>query len=303
MIRILSVLALSLLFSPGTLFAATLYLDSANEYAKGETFVLPIRLSTEDECINAVQVTLSYPESMQAVDFGKGNSILTLWVEEPKIDTTRRVVTFSGGVPGGYCGRVPGDPALTNVLGKVVFTALSEDQNATVTIAPSSALYVNDGLGTKLSPDVQNAQFSIVAATSSKENPWIREVTNDAVPPDPFEVIVESTRGVFGGKYFAVFATVDKQSGLDHYEIFERGGWSTVTSPHKLSNQSLEGGVVVRAIDKAGNERLGTYKEGSAPPRQHEPSDFMALYVVLALLILSWIAKRYLDSRKKVEQP
>ena len=289
-----------LLVTPISVSAASLYLDPSDAtVGLSDTFVLSVRLDPKGECVNAGKVVITYPtKSLKAVDFSRGNSIFSLWVEEPKLDIDTGTVSFSGGIPGGYCGRIPGDPSLTNVLGKIVFTVTgAADPKAEVAISPDSRLYLNDGLGTSINPDKQGTTLAIHSTSVSSENPWIIEVNADTVPPDSFDIQVESTRGVFGGKYYIVFSTSDKQSGMDHYEIFEKGGWKRIVSPYKLSDQSLSDTIQVKAIDKAGNERLGTYTAGSVPPRQYEFEDFMPLYVVLLLLVFSWLAKRYLDRR------
>lgn len=285
---------------PCSVGAASLYLDPSDmSVGLSDTFVLSVRLDPKGDCVNAGKVVLTYPtESLKAVDFSRGNSIFSLWVEEPKFDSQTGTISFSGGVPGGYCGRIPGDPSLTNVLGKVIFTVVgAQNKNADVNISPESELYLNDGLGTSVRPELTGTTLEIQETPVLTENPWVKEVNEDKIPPDPFDVQVESTRGIFGGKYYAVFATTDKQSGIDHYEIFEKGGWKRATSPYKLADQSLTDKIVVKAIDKAGNETLGAYAEGSAPPRQYEFSDFLPLYIVLILLVFSWFAKRYLDRR------
>src|SRR6185369_401021 len=117
-------LAFLLSASPASASAASLYLDpGSGTYGPGDTFILNVRLNNEGECINAANVVLTYPTaSLRAADFSKGGSILSLWVIEPQIDTKAGTVTFAGGIPGGYCGRIAGDPSLTNVIGKVVFT-------------------------------------------------------------------------------------------------------------------------------------------------------------------------------------
>jgi len=58
------------------------------------------------------------------------------------------------------------------------------------------------------------------------------------------------------GKYFLVFSTQDKGSGVDHYEVREGrfGGFSEVSSPYILKYQSLDKKIFVKAIDKFGNE-------------------------------------------------
>ncbi len=286
--HIRGLLLAALILFPISSSAATLYMNpTAGTYGLSDTFISEVRIDNQSECVNAAQVEVRYPtESLRAVDFSKGNSILSLWIEEPKIDIDNGTVTFAGGIPGGYCGRIPGDPVLSNVLGKIVFSVVgAEQKSASISISDSSVVYLNDGAATKADLSLQSAEYSIQPTPQSASNPWLQAVGEDKIPPDEFVITVESTRGVFRGNFYAVFATQDKQSGLDHYEIYERGAWQTVRSPHELRDQRLVGGVQIKAIDKAGNERLGSYVEGSAAPRVPHESDYSVFFVLIGALM------------------
>lgn len=290
-----------LLLLPVSASAASLYLDpDSGTYGPGDTFIVSVRLNTDGECINAANVALTYPASnLRATDFSKGGSIFSLWVSEPKLDSQKGVVSFAGGIPGGYCGRIQGDPALTNTIGKAVFTVTDVSSGqAVIRLSNGSSVYLNDGKGTKVTPKVNSAAIKLVQERQTTENVWVASVKEDITPPDPFDVQIESTRSVFGGKYYAVFSTVDKQSGLDHYEMVINGTWQNVTSPKVIDNQALSGGIEVRAIDKAGNIRLGTYIEGSVPPRQIAIEDYAALLVILLILGIALVARHFLNKRE-----
>ena len=70
---------------------------------------------------------------------------------------------------------------------------------------------------------------------------------------------------LFNGQWFAVFSTVDKQTGVkDHYEVAEvpssqantpqsQWNWVRAVSPYLIKDQSLNNIIAVRAIDVAGN--------------------------------------------------
>lgn len=298
----LTLVAALAILTPGHTFAATLYVSpTEGTYGVSDTFITEVRLDNQGECVNAIHAELRYPtDTLRAVDFSKGNSILSLWIEEPKIDTDKGTVTFSGGIPGGYCGRIPGDPVLSNVLGKIVFSVVGAEQpSATVALDGDSAVYLNDGQGSRAELSLQNGVFSIQPTPMTGTNPWLAEVGEDKTPPDEFVITVESTRGVFNGNYYAVFVTQDKQSGLDHYEIFERGSWRPASSPHELKDQYLIGGIQIKAIDKAGNERLGTYVEGSAAPRVPKEANYTPVIGIVALLLLVGAYMWYRDRKRK----
>ena len=301
----LGTLVVCIFFFPAISQAATLYINpTQGTYGPGDTFIAEVRLNTEGECFNAADVTVNFPNtSLKAVDFSRGDSLLSLFVEEPKIHQDLGTVTFIGGVPGGYCGRIQGDPAISNVLGKIVFTVLGgTSQKVTLGFSVSTALYLNDGQGTKVIPKYEAGQYTLVSTPQLSENAWLSEVKQDTTPPDPFVVQIESTRGVFSGNYYAVFSTLDKQSGIDHFEIFEKGAWGLVTSPHELKHPSFLDGLQVRAIDKAGNIRLGEYTATSVPKLQAE-GEMTPLLIFVALFIFALGAKLFLDWRKRRESP
>ena len=300
--RSIPLLILTSLAMPLITSATTISLDPAKgNYGIGDTFVLTVRIRDQSECFNAAQIDLDYPmDTLKAVDFSRGDSIFSLWIDEPVLDNGAGKVLFAGGIPGGYCGRIKGDPAQSNVLGKVVFSVIAESSMpATVAVSPLSEIYLNDGLGTKEIPTISSAQFSLGASSTLPSNAWIREVQEDTIPPDPFTVQVQMQKGILGGKYFAVFSTVDKQSGLDHYDIFQKGGWSKIQSPYVLTNTS-ERNIQIRAVDKAGNERIGDYTPVELPPISATPSvtsNLLSLIVMLVIVVLLALLYLYIERR------
>ena len=296
MFRSLVGMTLCLSLLPFFADAAALYLDPiSGTYGRGDTFAINVRINNAGECINAAEIEVRYPkETMRAVDFSRGSSILSLWVEEPWIDTENGIVRFSGGIPGGYCGRIQGDPVISNVLGRIIFTVISAESNeARVRISPESLVYLNDGLGTAATVSVEDAVFSLVPQPTLSENEWLKEVGEDTIPPDAFEVQVESTQGVFDGKYYLVFSTLDKQSGLDHYELFEREVWKRIESPYQLRDQALRDPVQVKAIDKAGNERLGSFDPTTIPTRKTSKREYTIIIGILLLLLAAGAVRMY----------
>ena len=294
------------IMSPAAASAASLYLDPAEgTYGPGDTFILSVRLGNDDTCINAAHVELTYPkDSLRAVDFGKGGSIFPLFAEEPVLDTEHGLVTFSGGVPGGYCGRIEGDPGLSNTLGRVVFTVTnSSAKKVSVDISTHSLVYLNDGFGTSVSPKVTSAAISLAATPTQKENPWLAQVKSDTILPEPFDVEVQSTKGVFSGHYYLVFSTEDKQSGVDHYELLEHAGWKTVTSPYEVRDASLLQQLRLKAVDKAGNERIANFSPEKIPARQYSVEGYIPLSIIGILLLLAIFTKMLLDRRAKRDLP
>ena len=141
---------------PSIANAAELYLETSQpEYAPNETFIADIRLNvTPPESINAIEAYLEFPKNiLKVVDFSTGNSILT-FIEEPKINQEKGLISFVGIIPGGYSGRLLGDPGKSNLLGRIVLRTIRETtQNGTrnyakIEFLDNSQVLLSDGKGT-----------------------------------------------------------------------------------------------------------------------------------------------------------
>lgn len=277
------VLAFSLVAAQ--LQAASLYMDPAfSSLERGDALTVSVRLDTneaEDECVNAVDAVITYSDNIVPVDTSTGDSIFSMWVEQPKIDTEKRTITFAGGIPNGYCGRVQGDPRLTNTLAKLIFRSpgfvVGQNNPGTTTakieFAPESSAYLNDGLGTKADLALFGASVDLSQKPATAiDDAWREAVGDDEIPPEPFSIIVHKDDYAFSGKYFISFNTSDKQTGIDQYQVMEEpltkfwsfewgradAPWVTTRSPYVLEDQSLNSTIRVKAIDKAGNEYIAT---------------------------------------------
>jgi len=266
---------LTLLFvAPSVSFAATLYLDpDGGEYHPGDTFIVSVRLDVGGECVNVVAGEIAYPKDLlRASAFSQGESILTLFTEQPKIDAQAGRVTFMGGVPGGYCGRIAGDPGYANIVGKIIFSVPATTLPGTlpaVEVLPTSQVLLADGRGTPATLLTNKALFTIASGTGQGINEWLDELREDATPPESFAIDLHRNEATAGGRYFVVFQTTDKQSGVAKYELIERdvdrpeyirgtrtkATWRPVESPYVLQDQTLQSTIVVRAIDNAGQIR------------------------------------------------
>lgn len=319
---ILSILLLALFFTSSTsLQAATIYLDpGAGTVSESDTFVVSIRIDNEGECINAAQVVLDYPqEFIQAVDVGTGSSIFTLWPEGPEINEREGLVTFTGGLPGGYCGRIPGDPGLTNVLAKVAFQPPAQDvdriltDSVTLSFLEGTRVFLNDGRGSQAELNTIGAEFNVGEESSFDAGEWLTSIQEDVTPPASFEIHLVKDESVFRGRYFIVFSTTDKGSGISHYEVresdidnegFVRGSndravFKRAKSPYLLEDQTLNSVVTVRAVDKAGNETVSRFvPDESMRYSQGLPlwATFLLVVLVLAFLIAATV---FVRSRKK----
>lgn len=314
-----------LLLFPSALFAATLSVDpTEGTYGPGDMFMVTVRLDTAtDECVNVAMVELHYPNDwIKATVVSKGESLLSLWTDEPTIDHERGIVSFSGGIPAGYCGRVQGDPGKTNILARVVFNVPGNMIGGKVATGPvpmevsfgsSTALYLNDGFGTPATLRLEGATFERALVSTQLKNEWLDVVHADDVPPDQFIATIEHDPNMFEGRYFLAFTTVDKQSGINHFEVkeddperldFVRGKndhAEFVTSPSlyyfELKDQELKSRITVRAVDNARNHTdqilpplRGEYARSPGTPdtaREKSPLLWLVYGSIPLLLLLS----------------
>jgi hypothetical protein len=286
---------------------------------RADTVTVNVRLDTDEgECVNAVDAVIEYGTAVSAVDVSTGNSIVSLWVETPTIDQNTRSIRFAGGIPNGYCGRIPGDPRLTNIIATLVFqipgfaVGGGNTKEAEVRFAPETRVLLNDGEGTEAALRTFGSKITLDdRAGESISDPWNAMVQADDVPPSPFSIELVQNDQVFDGNYYIVFSTTDKQSGMDHYEVMEepieelsmfRWGipdlaWSVVESPYVLRDQNLRSVVRVKAIDKAGNERIAVFAPEDTA-RVLDPLT-MVLVATVAVLMLGIVSALAIFMRRR----
>lgn len=304
-------LSLCFFFCTSSVHAATLYMDPhETELKRGDTIKISVRLDTDEgECVNVVDGVVTYSENIQPVDTSRGSSIMSLWVEDPVIDKANRTISFAGGIPNGYCGRIAGDPRLTNTVIDLLFQSpglqigTSESGNvASIDFAQETHVLLNDGFGSAAEPQLFGAKVLLAReAGGSVINPWQEAVSVDSLPPEKFSISLERIPDL-NGKYYISFNTTDKQSGVDHYEVIEEPldsknlfGWGAETapwrvakSPYPLEDQSLNSTIRVRAIDKAGNEYIATL----VPNEENRTlsRDNMIIYTILTCIGITLLA-------------
>jgi hypothetical protein len=274
------------LFSVGITNAAVIEPRiETKEVKKNEFIVVPIYLDTQFEEINAVEVYVNFSDNLFFRDYLDGKSIITHWIEKPHFqysDVRRPHIGFSGIVAGGISGR--------NLnLVELIFEA-KENGMAKIEIDENSKVLLNDGLGTKTKLIALSQSFNILEI---KGLPEIK--IKDNFTPEPFKIYLAKNKEIFNGKYYITFEAKDKQSGIAYYEISEKPNsfiflekpdiknlsFKKAESPYVLEDQSLRSYVVVKAVDKAGNERV----EILYPQRVLVFDDVLMFVVCLVILV------------------
>lgn len=278
----------SLFWGVGQTHAASLYLDAGTtSLRQGDTIMLAVRLKVDErasECVNTASVVLRYPSELEPIDTSVGESILNLWLSQPTIDTEDHIITFAGGITNGYCGRVEGDPKLTNKLAEISFRYpyttedVSEARQVAVNfIEDETLVLLNTDQGEPAELSLSGTFLTLEAGKNTEvaNDEWLQRVSDDNLPPEKFSLTLVDSREVYGGKTYITFSTTDKQTGLSHYEIMEEPiskfgsfswgetGQPWITAPadtisYILKDQTLNSIIRVKAVDKAGNETLAT---------------------------------------------
>ncbi len=259
-------------FAAGPALAAELLLEMGNrEFAPGEEFLTSVFLNTAGESVNALEGTLFFPEELLEVKTVRdGNSIINFWIERPAIGQAGTII-FSGITPGGYQGA-------KGLLFSVIFQTKTSGQGA-IGIRAAKVLR-NDGEGTSVEVKISPFRFSI-SKGGDLTYPKI-EAVKDTDPPEKFKPEIAQNAALFGGGWFLVFATQDKGSGINRYEVCEENEKTCAVagSPYLLQNQALDKKILVKAIDKNGNERIEIFY----PPNFHS---WYKNYWILAILIIA----------------
>lgn len=288
--------------------AVQITLDAGNAiHSRLDTFYVPVRLDEQNECVNAVMVSIAYdPSEITVRDVATGKSILTLWTQRPTVHKDgggKEIgrVTFEGGIPGGYCGRVEGDPGLTNILAELVIGGVPKAEGMGVRtethlhVEPTTYAFLHDGLGTRANTTYLGTTVTMEQQGGEPKNVWTDDLWNDRISPEYFEITLVEGPSVGNPRHYIVFSTLDKQSGLSHYEVLEtdpdrfgflswalrKAHWVRAESPYVLRDQELQSKIMVKAVDKNGNERIATYVPPMSPLAEITQLSFVVPVLIL----------------------
>jgi len=288
--------------------AATLYLEPQFQGVRpGDIFIEQVRLDTEKP-INAVEFYLDFPpEFLEALDFSTGNSVLSIWAKGPIINQQAGTIYFVGGTPKGI--------EEDNLLGKIIFQAKEieieegKEINAEIKLQDNSQVLLNNGLGTPADLTLRGANVKILpVGLKLEEGPdeWQRELAADNIPPDPFQPQISQDVAGFEGQYLLVFSTVDNQTGINFYQVKEGDrSWQKVKSPYLLTDQELKSVIKVKAIDKAGNERVAIIRPRPIEIRVIMAGDWVKLIILILIAggIIWWFIRREKMRKKYKSRP
>jgi len=282
-------LIVAFLFVATPVFAAEFFFNTeSNEWRVGDEVIVSLFLNTNEDNINAIEGRISYPkELLELKEIKEGNSIVNFWIEKPKVGNGE--MAFSGVTPGGYKGG-------GGLLFSLVFRAAKEG-NGVIELGDFTALK-NDGKGTAADARASNLSFLISEEAPKIEQPQVKDIE----PPESFAPEIASDPALFEGKWFLVFSAQDKSSGIARYEVKESRqrfffvfkNWTSAESPYVLQDQELRSYVFVKAVDKAGNERIEKISPQN-PLRWYE--NYENWFIIIVGLVILYTIKKFLWGR------
>jgi len=151
-------------------------------------------------------------------------------------------------------------------------------------------------------PNLEDGIYYFSLKQKLPEEVWLESgsyrVMIDATRPEKFKPEIGKDPSIFEGKYFLSFSTTDKMSGIEYFEVKEgKKDFKITKSPYLLGDQNLRSKILVKAVDKAGNEKVAEI----IPP--HKVTWKEILSWIVALLVISlvvWqIVRRILMNRRK----
>jgi len=267
-------------------YASELFFEAANrKFMQSDLFTISVFLDTQGESANAIEGKIIFPPQLLEIrEVRDGNSVINFWIERPNAEQTG-FISFSGITPGGY-------QATKGFLFSVAFsTKLSG--NGIIEMRNAKVL-LDDGKGTQANLKISPFQF-FISKGSPAAQPTAKPL-EDREPPESFKPEVSQSQYLFDSKWFLVFATQDKGSGISGYEVKEASlrvlaifsKWQSAVSPHVLEDQGLRSYIYAKAIDKAGNKRISVIAPRYPTPWYKQPPIWV---IILAIVFLCLIGK------------
>lgn len=275
------------LFAAAPIFAAELsVISQISEVKLNQKFEISAFINSENENINAIEGEIIYPNDLLEVkNIYDGGSIISFWMEKPLLKS-ETYISYSGIIPGGYFGK-------NGKIFSIVFQAKKEGSGS-IEIR-GAKLLAGDGKGAESQIKISNFNFTV--SEKNKETYIFKD--EDKELPESFVPQIARDKNILDNKWFLVFATQDKKSGIDHYGIYETtkktfskyAKWTIVESPYILTDQKLNSFIYIKAVDKAGNERIEIIQPKN-PQKWYENYIFWIIIIILMLIIYAFIKKR-----------
>ena len=279
-----TIVAFLIIISPCAAHAASLYFDPGGVTAGTDGIFKVGLLIDAKKPVNAFDIKLRIPVGLNVVDASDGNSIINLWIERPSFDQSTRILSFSGIVPGGFSGRG----------GRLAVLSLAADEPGSFNVALdlASVIMLNGAVPT--ADTIESAALPVIVE-AGKQN--LGNIIPDYDPPEEFIPSVATSSEIFNGRYALYFEAQDKGSGIQSYleadspfftKDYRSLTWRDARSPYLIDDQSLSSYIYVKAVDKAGNERVESLPPVN--PGSWPRSSGWAIIITIALILaIAWL--------------
>lgn len=249
-----------------------------------DKFKVEVILDSE-ESINALEGELVFLNDFADLEsVSDGNSVINFWIERPRMTTDDRL-EFAGIIPGGFKG---GKSSLFTMIFKSKYPLNGGEKIPSFIVVKKIRAFINDG-----QPSAAKLAFAPIELVMPSEA--VEAKLKDYIPPENFTPEIGRDPLMFTGKYFLVFATQDKDSGINYYEVKEGGrSFGRAESPYLLENQLLTERILVRAVDYAGNIR-----EVAVRPLTYGLPYKTFFIVLIALAVLGYFLLKYARKYRK----
>ena len=274
----------ALFILPSVLFAASMSVDESVVLPTTGERSVSVFLDTGGSTINAIEGDILVFGDVAITDIRDGASFISLWTE--KLFFEGNSAHFSGIIPGGFTGE-----------GEILSLVLHGTAEGTATISFSNvAVFLDDGLGTEEKIEPERVTLEVSADAQG-------DVASDILPPEAFSIgMINVSEDPTRPLYALIFATDDKQTGIDRYEVQEvasggeivDSGWKEASSPYILLDQSQKSEYYVRAYDNAGNTQEVVFN-----PEGSRAMIVVMLLVAVLLAIVLFVIHRYARRPKR----
>ena len=237
-------MAIAFFLVPAFASAASLMLQpTQGTFVVGSTFEISIYLNTEDQSVNALDITLQFPAAkLQMVSPATGNSIVGVWTSQPRFDNQSGTIHLQGGIPGGIS-------VSRGLVATLTFRSRGVGE-AVVKFGADSKVLANDGKGTDLLKQTQNGAYElslppplgprVISTTHPDQAKWYSNsnVILDWVPDDRVEgysyilndLAVDSPDNISEGtKDSASYKSLADGRYFFHLKALRDGVWGGVT--------------------------------------------------------------------------
>jgi hypothetical protein len=150
------------LFASTPVHAASQYFSpSGGSYKAHSTFAVSVYAESLDQPASAFSANIHFPpDKLQVVALAKGESIISIWVQEPSYANDTGTIRFEGLIP---------NPGYTGAGGKLLTITFEAVGDAPVELTfADGVILANDGYGTDITAGLGAAAFTLVAADDTQ---------------------------------------------------------------------------------------------------------------------------------------